>query len=85
MDKRSKSFPQYAPAFTGGEFWSDDGRTHVAAEKTYSFNGQKPAADPEAKRKKRVAAYNVFTVEGKLKSSFRNGFKWIKTKFSSEF
>ncbi|CAN0928356.1 hypothetical protein LINGRAHAP2_LOCUS36446 [Linum grandiflorum] len=72
MEKmRSKSFPQYSSVFAGGD------------NKTYSFNGEKPEGDREAKRKKRVAAYNVFTVEGKLKSSFRNGFKWIKTKFTT--
>ncbi|OIW19373.1 hypothetical protein TanjilG_03507 [Lupinus angustifolius] len=34
--------------------------------------------DPELQRKKRVASYKVYTVEGKLKGSFRKSFKWIK-------
>ncbi|XP_054786606.1 uncharacterized protein LOC129292923 [Prosopis cineraria] len=56
---------------------------------SYNFNGptQKgngfyASSDPEFKRKKRIKAYNGFTVEGKLKSRVRNSFKWIKNKFT---
>ncbi|KAL3683683.1 hypothetical protein R1sor_001705 [Riccia sorocarpa] len=38
-------------------------------------------SDPEVKRKKRVASYKVFTVEGKVKASVRSGFRWIKNKY----
>ncbi|KAF9607218.1 hypothetical protein IFM89_033425 [Coptis chinensis] len=38
--------------------------------------------NPEAKRKKRIAQYKFYSVEGKVKSSFRNGFRWIKNKCS---
>nr|XP_009768396.1 PREDICTED: uncharacterized protein LOC104219405 [Nicotiana sylvestris] len=37
----------------------------------------------EAKRKKRVASYKSYTIEGKLKSSIRDSFRWIKNKYSS--
>ncbi|KAK1362772.1 Type 1 diacylglycerol acyltransferase [Heracleum sosnowskyi] len=40
--------------------------------KNWSFN------DPELKRKKRVAGYKVYTVEGKMKGSLRKSFRWIK-------
>lgn len=40
--------------------------------KTWSFN------DPELQRKKRVAGYKVYSVEGKVKGSFRKSFRWIK-------
>lgn len=50
--------------------------------KPYKFNGLDTSTDPEAKRKKRVAGYNMYTVEGKLKLSLQNSFKWIKNKFS---
>ncbi|KAL7114047.1 hypothetical protein ACP275_04G096300 [Erythranthe tilingii] len=33
---------------------------------------------PELQRKKRVAGYKAYGVEGKMKSSFRTSFKWIK-------
>ena len=50
---------------------------------SYSFNGPtQNGNDAEFKRKKRIKAYNGFTVEGKLKSSVRNSFKWIKNKFN---
>ncbi|GMI98871.1 hypothetical protein like AT2G47480 [Hibiscus trionum] len=38
--------------------------------------------DPEMKRKKRIAKYKVYTVEGKVKASFRKGLRWIKNKCS---
>ncbi|KAK1428143.1 hypothetical protein QVD17_16971 [Tagetes erecta] len=39
-------------------------------------------SDPESKRKKRIAKYKVYTIEGRVKASFRNGIRWIKTKCS---
>ncbi|GMN48628.1 hypothetical protein TIFTF001_017789 [Ficus carica] len=80
--EKSKSFPEYSSAYSG-EFGFQEQNT------SYSFNGpcQKgsgftTSSDPELRRKKRIAAYNVFTMEGKVKSSVRNSFKWIKSKFS---
>uniref|UniRef100_A0A2P2QL81 Uncharacterized protein n=1 Tax=Rhizophora mucronata TaxID=61149 RepID=A0A2P2QL81_RHIMU len=80
--ERCKSFPRYSSSFSR-EFGFQD------RSNSYSFNGpsQKGSGfassnDPEIKRRRRVAAYNVFTMEGKLKSSLRNSFKWIKGKFS---
>eukprot|EP00252_Welwitschia_mirabilis_P000217 TRINITY_DN10200_c0_g1_i1.p2 TRINITY_DN10200_c0_g1~~TRINITY_DN10200_c0_g1_i1.p2 ORF type:complete len:116 (-),score=3.21 TRINITY_DN10200_c0_g1_i1:179-526(-) len=46
------------------------------SSKTWGFN------DPEVKRKKRVASYKVYTVEGKVKGSFRKGFRWLKDKYT---
>lgn len=37
--------------------------------------------DAEMRRKKRVAKYKVFTVEGKMKETVRNGCRWIKNKY----
>ncbi|KMT17915.1 hypothetical protein BVRB_2g034410 [Beta vulgaris subsp. vulgaris] len=37
-------------------------------------------SDPEFKRKRRVATYRSYTVEGKVKGSFKKGFNWIKEK-----
>ena len=80
--EKSKSFPEYSSSFSG-EFDFENRST------SYNFNGQRSNSngfaasnDPELKRKKRIASYNVFTTEGKLKSSVRNSFKWIKSKFS---
>lgn len=43
-----------------------------SASKSWSFS------DPELQRKKRVASYKVYTVEGKLKGSLRKSFRWFK-------
>ncbi|KAL3843516.1 hypothetical protein ACJIZ3_000919 [Penstemon smallii] len=32
----------------------------------------------ELKRRKRIAKYKFYSVEGKVKKSFRKGFRWIK-------
>lgn len=34
--------------------------------------------DPQTKRKKRIAKYKVYAVEGKVKDTIRNGIRWIK-------
>ncbi|KAK2645319.1 hypothetical protein Ddye_020514 [Dipteronia dyeriana] len=39
-------------------------------------------SDPELQRKKRVASYKVYTVEGKVKGTFRKSFRWIKDRCS---
>ncbi|KAK9060590.1 hypothetical protein SSX86_021296 [Deinandra increscens subsp. villosa] len=49
--------------------------TNGSMTKSWSFG------DPEFQRKKRVAGYKVYTVEGKLKGSFRKSFRWIKDKY----
>ncbi|XP_029129514.1 uncharacterized protein LOC114914879 [Cajanus cajan] len=46
--------------------------TNASTSKTWTFS------DPELQRKKRVASYKVYAVEGKLKGSLRKSFKWLK-------
>ncbi|KAI5672779.1 hypothetical protein M9H77_13143 [Catharanthus roseus] len=75
--EKGKSFPYYSSLYAEARFDFED-RT-----KSYSFNG--PVDDPEVKRRKRVASYNMYTMEGKLKSSLRNSFKWIKSKFTDTY
>jgi hypothetical protein len=53
-----------------------------AAVKSYSFNGPSAGEDPEEKRRRRVASYNVFASQARLKSSVRGSFKWLKSKLS---
>lgn len=38
-------------------------------------------SDPEVKRKKRVATYKVFSMEGKFKQSVRTSCRWLKAKY----
>ncbi|KAJ4954538.1 hypothetical protein NE237_011321 [Protea cynaroides] len=47
-------------------------KSSSSSKKAWSFN------DPETKRRKRVAKYKVYAVEGKIKASFRRGFRWLK-------
>ncbi|AES62314.1 uncharacterized protein [Medicago truncatula] len=79
--EKSKSFPEYSCSYT--EFGYSE------RSNSYNFNGPSDKGsgfsasnDSELKRKKRIKSYNVLAVEGKLKSSVRNSFKWIKNKFS---
>ncbi|XP_057421739.1 uncharacterized protein LOC130715639 [Lotus japonicus] len=66
------------PAQTQTQFGNDVAKfkkgksTNGSASKSWSFS------DPELQRKKRVASYKVYAVEGRLKGSFRKSFKWIK-------
>ncbi|OIT37834.1 hypothetical protein A4A49_55782 [Nicotiana attenuata] len=75
--EKSKSFPYHSASYTEARFDFED-RT-----KSYSFNG--PGENPEGKRKKRIAGYNMYSMESKLKTSLRNSFKWIKSKFSDNY
>ncbi|EXB64484.1 hypothetical protein L484_006721 [Morus notabilis] len=82
---RSKSLPgHYSSLYGDARFGFED------RAKSYSFNGPSvrvedhelgSSSNPEMKRRKRVANYNMYAMEGKLKSSLRNSFKWIKSKF----
>nr|GME03844.1 DUF3511 domain protein [Ipomoea batatas] len=38
--------------------------------------------DPELQRKKRVASYKAYAVEGRLKGSIKKGFRWIKERYT---
>ncbi|GKV09954.1 hypothetical protein SLEP1_g21390 [Rubroshorea leprosula] len=46
--------------------------SNSSSSKGWSFN------DPELQRKKRVAGYKVYAVEGKMKGSLRKSIRWIK-------
>ncbi|GAB2219546.1 hypothetical protein Droror1_Dr00007183 [Drosera rotundifolia] len=41
-------------------------------------------SDPELQRKKRVASYKVYAVEGKMKGSFRKSFRWLKDRSADD-
>ncbi|KDP40744.1 hypothetical protein JCGZ_24743 [Jatropha curcas] len=47
-----------------------------SSSKSWSFK------DPELQRKKRVASYKVYAVEGKMKGSLRKSFRWIKDTYT---
>lgn len=81
----SKAMPEYS-SYVKANYAFEDG------PRAYTFNGPSNNGDefggsgnPEMKRKKRVASYNMYAMEGKLKSTFRNSFKWIKSKFYDDY
>ncbi|GER42968.1 hypothetical protein STAS_19791, partial [Striga asiatica] len=76
MEKK-KSFPYYYSS-SYAEARSD----FEDRAKSYSFNG--PRDDPEVRRRKRVAGYNMYAMEAKLKSSLISSFKWIKNSLSKD-
>ncbi|CAI9116481.1 OLC1v1017642C1 [Oldenlandia corymbosa var. corymbosa] len=89
--EKSRSFPQYSSSYSySNEFGfqqEEDGSKsnyNNSSSSSYTFNGPSSGNDPEMKRKKRIAAYNMFTTEGKLKATMRDSFKWIKSKFSTD-
>ncbi|CAN4076676.1 unnamed protein product [Withania somnifera] len=50
--------------------------TSGSTSKSWSFN------DPEFQRKRRIASYKVYSVEGKVKGSLRRSFRWFKDKYT---
>ncbi|CAM8986336.1 unnamed protein product [Rhodiola kirilowii] len=48
------------------------GKGNFGSTKSWVFT------DPELQRKKRVASYKGYTLEGKVKGSFRKSFRWVK-------
>ncbi|OWM79879.1 uncharacterized protein LOC116210245 [Punica granatum] len=48
-----------------------------SASRSWSFT------DAELQRKKRVASYKVYAVEGKMKGSIKKSFRWIKSTCSN--
>ncbi|KAJ8750461.1 hypothetical protein K2173_015601 [Erythroxylum novogranatense] len=47
-----------------------------AYAKSWSF------ADPDFQRKKRVASYKMYSVEAKVKGTFRKSFRWLKDRYT---
>ncbi|KAL1547783.1 hypothetical protein AAHA92_16096 [Salvia divinorum] len=62
----------------GGEQWKfKKGKsTNGADSRSWTLT------DPELQRKKRVASYKAYTVEGKVKGSFKKSFRWIKERYT---
>jgi len=86
--EKSKSFSGYSNAYSEIRLGFEE------RSGSYSFNGPAGKVDdvelessgnPELKRRKRVAQYNMYTMEGKIKSSLRNSFKWIKSKLVDDY
>ncbi|XP_047308841.1 uncharacterized protein LOC124912289 [Impatiens glandulifera] len=54
-------------------------------KKAKSINGLSKSwslSDPELQRRKRVASYKAYAMEGKVKGSIRKSFRWLKERFN---
>jgi len=61
------------PNQLGNEVKIKKGKSNLGSfSKRWSFN------DPELKRKRRVANYKVYAMEGKMKGTLRKSIRWIK-------
>ncbi|KAL3744504.1 hypothetical protein ACJRO7_013723 [Eucalyptus globulus] len=77
----------YAQARTNGNVRGDDKGRHFKPKKGKGASGSATnswgiVADPEFQRKRRVASYKMYGVEGKVKGSFRKSFRWLKDRYS---
>ncbi|KAJ1412580.1 hypothetical protein SESBI_20308 [Sesbania bispinosa] len=65
-----------------GKSYGSSGSTTRSPDSTQTSEKAWRFSDPEAKRKKRIAKYKVYGVEGKVKATLRKGLRWIKKKCS---
>ncbi|XP_068648899.1 uncharacterized protein [Aristolochia californica] len=72
----STSYASSYPTQMPKEMKFKKGKPTESSSKSWSFN------DPELQRKKRVASYKVYAVEGKMKGSFRKSFRWLKDRYT---
>ncbi|EOA35855.1 hypothetical protein CARUB_v10021141mg [Capsella rubella] len=56
----------------------DDSNSKSKRSNKSKKKGLKGLCEAEIQRKKRVAAYNVYGVEGRVKGSMKKSFKWFK-------
>lgn len=85
---RREDFRSYSTSYSSTDMWGTRSYNYSNApsrekklekSKSASFWG---FGDPEFQRKKRVASYKIYGVEGKVKGSFRKSFRWLKNRYS---
>ncbi|RWW31791.1 hypothetical protein GW17_00003559 [Ensete ventricosum] len=54
----------------------------AAAPSSSSNKGGWVVGDPDFQRRKRVASYKAYAVEGRVKGSVRRGFRWLNDKYT---
>ncbi|WOK95765.1 hypothetical protein Cni_G04472 [Canna indica] len=82
-DFRSYS-TSHAYSYNGGGYGAPSdfkGKADYGASSS-SNKGGWVFSDPEFQRKRRVASYKAYAVEGKVKGSLRRSFRWLKDKYS---
>ncbi|KAJ7565379.1 hypothetical protein O6H91_02G058100 [Diphasiastrum complanatum] len=80
-DRRMQVYNSDAYPNSFGTNFSDSGPPEKSKKKGQSSRSWSLHNDPELKRKTRVASYKVFSVEGRVKSSVKRTFRWLKGKY----
>ncbi|RDX91992.1 hypothetical protein CR513_25938, partial [Mucuna pruriens] len=79
---RSYDLRSYSASYAQTQMGPRDLKKGKSISAGSSFSKSWTLADPELQRKKRVASYKMYSVEGKIKGSFRKSFRWLKNKYS---
>ncbi|GLU08426.1 hypothetical protein SLE2022_253400 [Rubroshorea leprosula] len=83
---RSRLAPPYLPAPQPWKTKSDVVYRAIDYSKYSKYTAHKPShswgGESELSRKRRVVMYNSYTAENQMKTSLRNGFRWVKNKYS---
>ncbi|CAL9750308.1 unnamed protein product [Musa acuminata subsp. burmannicoides] len=58
-------------------------RIGTGSSSSSSSTGESWAGDPETRRRRRVAGYNAYAAESKVRASLRNGLRWFKSRCSA--
>ncbi|VFQ73868.1 unnamed protein product [Cuscuta campestris] len=66
----------------GGETKRSRSPDAAAARRSDAAMPWRMVNDPEVKRRKRIARYKVYAMEGRVKATIRKGVWWIKNKCS---
>ncbi|CAA7043047.1 unnamed protein product [Microthlaspi erraticum] len=84
MMMRSYSTSTYSPHKNPSTMVRDDSNSKSKRGNNSKVKKElKGLCEAEIQRKKRVAAYNVYGVEGRVKGSMKKSFKWFKETCSS--
>ncbi|KAK9049848.1 hypothetical protein SSX86_031181 [Deinandra increscens subsp. villosa] len=78
-----QDFRSYSVSYTSSsQTQRDQNQTKVNSKSTNgSMSKNWSFSDPELQRKKRVASYKAYTMEGKVKGSIKKSLRWIKGKY----
>ena len=78
----SQSYTEPTPNHTANPNQSANNTGNIIGMKNSKSKSTKSwsLSDPEVKRRKRVASYKVYALEGGVNASFLKSFRWIKDK-----
>ncbi|XAR53452.1 hypothetical protein NMG60_11022006 [Bertholletia excelsa] len=81
-----QDFRCYSASYASSSYPQQPQTNDLKFKKGKSANGSTSKSwiltDPELQRKKRVASYKAYAVEGKVKGSLRKSFRWLKDRYN---